>query len=98
MKIGGFGATGLIAVELKNELEGLGHYVVRFSRNPNKGIKLRNYNSLSEIEGLSLVINLAGDHSKNRNKPSHAGLDDLDKLGCEWSPRTGRPYVFVSSG
>jgi nucleoside-diphosphate-sugar epimerase len=98
MKIGIFGSTGLIAVELKNELERLGHHVVRFSRNPNKEIGLSSYNSLPEIEDLSLIVNLAGDHQKNRNETSHPGLYDLDKLGCEWSSKTGRPYVFVSSG
>ena len=98
MKIGVFGSTGLIAVELKNELEALGHYVVRFSRNPKTEIGFIHYNSLYEIEDLDLIVNLAGDHPKNRSEPSHLGLDDLDMLGCEWSAKKGRPYVFVSSG
>lgn len=98
MKIGLFGSTGLIGLELKSHLKGLGHEVVPFSRIPNRKIGLVGYETLFGISDLSVIVNLIGGHAKNNPEVGQKYGIDLDALACEWSKANDRPYIYISSG
>lgn len=96
--IGLFGSTGLIALELRSELEAMGHKVVNFSRFAHIEKKFHRYDAIGDLNGLSAIVNLAGNHSTNFSRLGPDCLSHLDRIGCDWSQSTGKPYLYISSG
>jgi hypothetical protein len=98
LRIGLFGASGLVAQDLTLELEGLGYEVVGFSSKPSSKTSWNQYSELKQDEDLDVLVNLIGGHHKNSPGADLGGVAELDAFGCDWSVSCNRPYVYLSSG
>jgi uncharacterized protein (TIGR01777 family) len=61
MNIGVIGATGYVGTRFCSMAEGLGHSVVRFSRQSHAGFRRIDSSSPLDFSGLDAVVNLAGE-------------------------------------